>query len=139
MTMTGRCLCGAVTYKAEEVKTEFHACHCGMCRRWGGSPTFAAAAGSVEFEGEEHIGRYDSSDWAQRCFCKNCGTNLFYHLKPADMTLLWIGTFDDQSPFKMVGEIYIDSKPDGYSFEGEHGRMTEAEFLQSVGVEPPAG
>jgi hypothetical protein len=31
-------------------------------------------------------------------------------------------------------EIYIDSKPPGYAFSGEHTRLTEAEFLQFIGL-----
>ena len=137
MTMTGRCLCGAVSYKAEGVKTEHHACHCGMCRKWGGGPAFAAVVESIEFEGEEQIGHYDSSDWAERCFCKNCGTSLYYRLKESGHIVVWVGTFDDQSPFRLVGEIYVDHKPGGFDFAGDHPRMTEREFLESLGMEPP--
>ena len=39
------------------------------------------------------------------------------------------GTFDDPTPFKLAWEIFIDRKPDGYCFAGEHPRMTEAETL----------
>ena len=65
-----------------------------MCRRWNGGPALAAAIGSVEFEGAEHIRRYASSDWAERGFCGECGTNLLYFLKPARY-IMWMGAFDD--------------------------------------------
>jgi hypothetical protein len=126
--MTGKCLCGAVRFTATEVETEHHACHCGMCRRWsGGSPLFCAATKTATFEGEDKLGRFDSSDWAQRGFCKHCGTVLFYFLKPTQMYLMSVGAFDDQSPFKLVREIFIDRKPEGYAFSGDHPRWTEAE------------
>ena len=99
-----------------------------MCRRWsGGSSFFAAASDGVAFASEEALGRYDSSEWAQRGFCKRCGTTLFYFLKPASAYLISVGAFDDQSPFRLVREICIDQKPDGYAFAGDQERWSEAE------------
>lgn len=129
MTVTGRCLCGAVRFRAEGVETEHHACHCGMCRRWSGGPLFATPVAFITFEGEANVARYDSSDWAQRGFCKTCGTNLFYYFKPADKYIVSVGAFDDPKAFRLVGEIYIDHKPEGYAFAGDLPKQTEAEFL----------
>ena len=126
MAMTGKCLCGAVKFSAEGVTTNFSACHCGMCRRWSGAPFMAVRTKSVTFEGEEHIGRYVSSDWAERGFCKTCGTTLFYYLKPISKHMMSVGVFDDQTPFKMALEIFHDQKPEGYAFAGDHPRWTEA-------------
>jgi hypothetical protein len=88
---------------------------------------FAAAATDVVFEGAEQIGRYASSEWAERGFCKVCGSALFYFLKPAGMYMMSVGAFDDPSSFRLAREIFIDRKPDGYAFAGEHPRWTEAE------------
>lgn len=126
--MNGRCLCGAVTFSAEEVEVEHHACHCGMCRRWsGGSAFFAARTKSVTFHSEERLGRYRSSDWADRGFCTTCGTTLFYVLRPTQTYMMSVGAFDDPTPFRLVREIFVDRKPTGYAFAGEHERWTEAE------------
>jgi hypothetical protein len=123
MNGKGRCLCGAVKFEAMEIETEIHACNCSMCRRWNGSPALASTVGSVTFTGEENIERYPSSEWAERGFCKRCGTNLFYLYKPNTYNM-WIGSFDEQ-PFKLVGEIYCENKPNGYSFSGDHPRHKE--------------
>lgn len=131
---TGRCLCGAVTFKAESLDPHVHACHCGMCRRWSGGPALAAQVGNIVFDGEANISLYASSDWAERGFCAKCGTNLFYRVKENGMTMLWSGTLDDPSELTLAGEIYIDSKPPGYDFAGDHPRQTEAEFLESIGM-----
>ncbi len=133
MSMTGRCLCGAVSYTAEDVQQHVHTCHCSMCRRWSGGAAFAASVGSVTFEGEQHISRYDSSEWGARGFCHQCGSNLFFHVKPIDQYMLWVGTFDDSSGFSLTQEIYIDEKPAGYDFVGDHARLTGREFLASIG------
>ena len=82
--MKGGCLCGAVRFSAANVETAFEVCHCGMCRRWAGSPLFAATAERVTFENRDSLGVYDSSEWAARGFCSKCGSSLFYYLKPAD-------------------------------------------------------
>jgi hypothetical protein len=128
-TMSGRCLCSAVKFTAESVETHHHVCHCGMCRRWGGGPTFGASASGVKFEGETSITRYTSSEWAERGFCRQCGSHLFYFLKPANQYILFVGTFDDTRAFAIASEIYVDHKPPGYALVGDQSRLTEAEFL----------
>ena len=139
MSETGKCLCGAVSFTAEDVEHHFHACHCSMCRKWSGGPGFGVGVGSIELKGEEHLGAYKSSDWAERCFCKQCGTNLFYRMPETGMTVVWAGAFDDESKLKLTGEIYIDETPGGYAFAGDHPRQTGAEFMASLGIEgPPA-
>lgn len=132
MEASGHCLCGAVTYTAAGVDSDIHSCHCNICRRWSGGPAFVASVAKVAFEGEQNITRYDSSEWAERGFCNCCGTNLFYRLKEADHYILWMGTFDDQSAFRLAGEIYIDEKPATYDLAGEHPRLTGEEFMASL-------
>jgi hypothetical protein len=127
--MSGHCLCSAVKYTAEQVETHHHVCHCGMCRRWAGGPVFGASASGVVFDGEQNISRYASSEWAERGFCRQCGSHLFYFLKPASQYILCVGSFDDAAAFALSGEIYIDHKPSGYALAGHHPRLTEAEFL----------
>ena len=80
MSATGKCLCGAVTFTAQDVENHIHACHCRMCRAWTGGPLLGATVGEITFTGEDHIKRYTSSEWAERGFCDQCGSTLFYHL-----------------------------------------------------------
>lgn len=126
----GQCQCGAVTFTAEEVNTEFGACHCRMCQRWSGGIFLATTARGTDFDGEEHISRYRSSDWAERGFCSKCGTHLFYHVVKSGEYVMCVGTFDDQSEFTLAMEIFVDRKPAGYSLAGDHPRLTEAETLE---------
>jgi len=132
MNATGRCLCGRTSFAAQDVDPHVHACHCTTCNRWNGGPGFAAGAGSVTFEGTEHIRRFDSSEWAERGFCTHCGSHLFYRLKAQDHYILCLGAFDDPTPFSLTGEIFIDEKPAAYDLAGEHQRLTGAEFLASM-------
>jgi hypothetical protein len=126
---TGKCLCGAVRYSATNVEAHHHACHCSMCRRWAGGPVMAANVESVRFEGEESIARYGSSNWAERGFCRKCGSHLFYYLVPFQQYMMCVGTFDAPAEFTLASEIFVDEKPAGYAFEGEHPRLTGAEAV----------
>jgi hypothetical protein len=132
MNVTGRCLCGAVNFSARNVEPEIHACHCHTCQRWFGGPALGVSAGSVEFDGREHVATFDSSEWAERGFCARCGSSLFYRLKAHDQYVLFTGTFDSQDGITLAGEIFIDAKPPGYDFAGDHARLTGEQFWQSL-------
>ena len=129
-SMTGGCLCGEVRFTASDVETSYHACHCGMCRRWAGGPLFATTVGEVHFENDDALAIYESSKWAERGFCSQCGSNLFYRLKDSHAYFMSVGAFDDAAPFTLVGEVYIDHHPGGYKFAGDLSQMTEADVLK---------
>jgi len=58
----GSCLCGAVSLSTTSMNPHVAACHCSMCRKWGGGPLLAVECESdVSFKGEENIGIYQSS------------------------------------------------------------------------------
>lgn len=127
----GQCLCGAVKFTAKETRNSVGVCHCGMCRRWGGGPLMAVSCGKeVEFEGEVNIAVYNSSDWAERGFCRKCGSHLFYRLKGVNEHQLPAGLFDNQESFKFRLQLFIDRKPSFYSFASKTREMTEAEVIE---------
>lgn len=134
MDKTGSCLCGAVKYKATGLKAEMGSCHCSMCRKWSGGPALSVQPEALEIEGKDAITTYSSSKWAERAFCKHCGSNLFYKVKNPEIHVLWAGSLDDLDGLSLGSEIYIDHKPEGYAFAGDHPRLTEKEFLKSIGV-----
>ena len=127
----GRCLCGAVKFTAESANNSVAACHCGMCRRWGGGPLMAVSCGTeVAFEGEENITVYNSSDWAERGFCKKCGSHLFYRLKGNNEHQMPAGLFDNQGSFNFDLQVFIDIRPSFYSFANQTNEMTEADVIE---------
>ncbi len=123
---SGGCLCGAVRFTAE-VGEEFTACHCDMCRRWGGGPGMGIHGHAVHFEGAENIARYRSSDWAERGFCRICGSSLFYKMFEDEKYELILGALDDQEGLVMTRQIYIDQKPGHYEFANKTSTLTGAE------------
>ena len=142
---TGGCLCGAVRYRLGEAPTAFGACHCAMCRKFTGGVEFGLQVppGGVTWEGEENIGTYASSDWAERGFCRICGSSLFWRLTapgPMEgMLSLSAGSLDSMEGLSFDVEVYIDAKPDIYAFAGERRRMTEAEVMAMVAASAPDG
>ena len=127
--MKGSCLCGAVTITAPDA-IHMHACHCGMCRRWGGGPLLSVNCGpDVQIAGEDKVTVFKSSDWAERAFCSRCGTHLYYRFVPANNYALSIGLFEDGSAFEFAQQIYIDRKPALYSFADQTEVLTEAEVI----------
>jgi len=134
----GNCLCGAVEFNVAIVSHHVGACHCSMCRRWGGGPLMAIDCGTdVVFQGEANITVYDSSEWAERGFCSKCGSHLFYRLKQSGQHIMPAGLFDDQDGFVFDHQVFIDNKPDYYSFANETDDMTEAEVVAKYA--PPEG
>ena len=126
--MKGTCLCGSIEIVAE-TKNEVGLCHCSMCRRWSGGPMFAVHCGSnVQFNGGIPA-KYKSSDWAERGFCPNCGTHLFYHLVPTNEYILPAGVFQDEV-FQLSNEIFIDEKPAFYEFSNKTHKMTGKEVFE---------
>ena len=126
----GNCLCGAVGIKAKDVPQKTGTCHCSMCRKWHGGPGFSVPCGpDLEFTGQENITIFDSSSWAQRGFCKQCGTHLFYKLKQTGLHMVSTSLFDNIKDFIFDHQYYIDQKPEYYSFADETDNLTEAEVM----------
>ena len=129
-------MCGAVRFDARNVPDTYGICHCESCRRWTGSALLEVSIKTEDltWQGVEHIATIASSDWAERAWCKKCGTNLYFvHTKQDQWfgsTDLPIGIFDDPSGFTLTHEIFVDAKPDSFAYVGEtHKRLTRAEVV----------
>lgn len=136
----GGCLCGAVRFDVELPESSFSICHCGMCRRWGGGPFEAAHCRDPHFAKEDGLSWYRSSDWGERGFCNRCGTSLFWRLadKTKGMMAVSVESLDDNADLSLLHHIYVDHKPDRYEFADDRPRLTEAEFLGSMGFGSPS-
>ncbi len=91
---TGGCQCGQVRFTVTGSLGRAVLCHCQMCQRATGN-TFAplVTARDVVFAGQPR--RFASSDVAERGFCRDCGTPLFYAPTGADVIEPMIGALDD--------------------------------------------
>lgn len=130
---TGRCLCGTVRFEARELG-RFGVCHCEQCQRWAGSALFGvhvAEAAMTITEGEDSIGTYRSSDWASRSFCSRCGAALWYRFDKgrdgAGDYEVPVGVLDRRDELNLTRELFHDEKPDCWSLDGDHERLTSAQ------------
>lgn len=126
----GSCLCGAVRVLVTKSSNSVGVCHCKTCRTWGGGPLFAVDCGTeVTFSSEDHITVFQSSDWAERGFCRTCGSHLFYRLRQNGHYILPVGLLEDGSAWNFDHQVFIDEKPDFYAFANETKDMTGAELF----------
>lgn len=124
------CLCGAVSIVAEQVDPKFTVCHCQSCRTWGSGPFFAVKCGTnVVIEGNDKVKEYQSSSWASRGFCTECGTHLFYKLKATGEYNMPVGLFSKLTGLAMDMQYFSDLRPSYYCFENETKEMTSAEIM----------
>jgi hypothetical protein len=127
--MKGHCLCGAVQLTARD-NPQMDACHCSMCRRWGGGPFLTVHGGTdVQIAGSGHVRAYRSSDWAERGFCGTCGSHLYYKLLPTGEYVMPAGLFQDGPDFHFHEQIFIDEKPASYEFANATPKLTGAEVF----------
>ena len=131
---SGQCMCGAVSFTAQAVSGEFGACYCDMCRRWAGSAMIGVflERARVDVTGAENIAVFKSSDWAERAFCKVCGSGLWYHVTEGDHAAyisVPIGLFDDTSGLTLAREYFIDKRPEALNFPEGRTQLTEAETI----------
>ncbi|WP_199610792.1 GFA family protein [Flocculibacter collagenilyticus] len=125
--VSGSCLCGAVNITANHVDNKVGVCHCNMCRKWGGGPFLAVDCGvNVTFNDDAPLTIYASSEWAERGFCKACGTHLFYRLKESHKYIMPVGLFNDFNA-ELDHQIFIDEKPAFYDFANKTTMMTGEE------------
>lgn len=135
MTVTqtkGQCHCGAVQFEGVGPIKGVDACHCATCRRLNGGPYMGVGFhDGITLTQSESLKWYDSSDWARRGFCGECGTSLFYNLKGSVFTSVSSSCLDMPAGFSIGREYFIDEKPDFYDLAGERPRLTGAEAFAS--------
>ena len=135
-TKTGGCLCGAVRFVARNVPRTYGLCHCPMCRRWTGSALVEVSVktSDITWDGAEHIATRKTSDWAERAWCRECGTGLYFRQTRQDEwfgeTDLPLGIFDDPNGFDLSYENYVDHAPEGFRLaDCGQKRLTRADVL----------
>lgn len=130
-TRTGSCLCGAVRYAAATDAAVLGACACDQCRRHTGSLLvgLGVMADAVRWNGGPAT--YASSDWAERGFCRDCGSTLFYRVTAGPMagyTSLAAGTLDDLTGLALGHEYFADACT-AYRLAGDHARISRADTI----------
>lgn len=95
--LAGGCQCGAVRYALYAAPVRGNICHCRMCQRASGN-YFAAFTGVKREDfawtkGEPAV--FKSSAIAERGFCRDCGTPLFFRYLETKRIAVTIGSLDE--------------------------------------------
>jgi len=115
--ITGRCLCGSVTYSVAADPVIQAVCHCTDCQRQTGNPfsvlvgvpraAFHVEGGTIASfatTGEDHGGD------TERRFCSACGSPVFSFAAVApELTFIKAGSLDDASWLEPAVEAWTSS------------------------------
>lgn len=127
--MEGQCLCGAMKFSCKGETLGVAVCHCKQCREWTSSRFMAAYyPEGVEFESDATLKWYQSSDFAERGFCSNCGSTLFFR-RIGDKTGMNVAAGSmEEANHEIVAHAWADAKPDWYGFTDMTPRLEASEF-----------
>ncbi|WP_417458186.1 GFA family protein [Kordiimonas sp.] len=109
---TGGCLCGAVRYEVAGPLRDIVNCHCSMCQKLHGSfgAHTKALKKNIKITRDDGLGFYKTSDVAERGYCRECGSSLFWQPFDLDATGILAGSLDDASGLKTMGHIFTGEK-----------------------------
>ena len=126
MSLTGKCLCGAISYVIDNRPAVTGVCHCKNCQRQAGSAFSTLAGVPVS---ELHIAGTpklytdpdtNSGNTVKRFFCGDCGSPIYSAVQSSpDIVYLNTGTLDDNDTFEPQFHVWCSTKqnwfdiPDG--------------------------
>ncbi len=115
----GSCLCGAIRLSINTFDRDVVACHCRQCRKQSGHFVAATRAANTDLhiEGEEQLRWYSATPEAERGFCRECGSLLFWRVKDSAHTSIMAGCLDSPTGLKLSHHIYVDDKGDYYGVD----------------------
>jgi hypothetical protein len=133
---TGRCLCGAVSYRVDGELEPVVLCHCEDCRRWHGHiGAFAAAARdrlAISDDGDalRWYAAPTSDARARRGFCARCGSSLFWDAPDHASISIAAGSLDAPTGVRVVSHWFASRPGDYYDVPDDglphHGRSGAA-------------
>lgn len=113
---TGRCLCGAVSFKVAGEPIATRVCWCRDCQHLSANGTVnmlvPAEALIVSGPLSEHTKKADSGNEVTRQFCSSCGTHLFAKSSARpQFRVVRTGNLDEPSSVHPVMNIWTSSAP----------------------------
>jgi hypothetical protein len=120
--LRGRCACGAVQYSLRSDPYDTGWCHCRLCQRVSGSGgmvfTTVPVADYVIEQGQDQVGRFQSTPFGERSYCKACGSPLTIHVRhQADEVDVTVGTLEDPGSVAPAFHLYASEAPPWVSLE----------------------
>ena len=120
----GQCLCGKVRFEVSGNLGDVRLCYCELCRRANGTAFSANVRVPIAsyklLSGRELIREYESSPGAFRAFCSICGSPVFARVTSDPTTIrVRLGTLARSAEATVTAHVWVRSKPDWYSIEGD--------------------
>jgi len=114
---SGACECGAVQYEVSGVLRKVVYCHCGQCRRTSGHYVAATACATeqLQIKKDEGLTWYRSSEFAQRGFCNECGSSIFWRPDHGEYVAIMAGTLELPTGLVSREHIHVDDASDYYT------------------------
>lgn len=122
-TRKGNCLCGAVSFETVIEEPHFHVCHCETCRKWG-APAMACPVKSITVKNGSSLKHFSSSEYAERGFCGDCGSHLYWRMKDGSYNAVHIGVLHNSEDLLFQTQLFVDAKPDNYSYANDTAMIT---------------
>ena len=117
--ISGKCLCGDVSFTVDGPLGRAAACHCGQCRKQSGHywASSSAALSDVTINGP--VSWYEASKMAKRGFCPKCGSFLFWKAHDEDDLSFSLGALDEPTGLNLACHIFVADKGDYYEIADE--------------------
>lgn len=113
--LTGRCLCGAVTLRAESAATTAHECHCTQCRRQSGHVWAYVSLPRAALRLEGPVGTHAHTEKAVRGFCTICGSFLYWARNGEDRIDISAGLLDRPTGLHLGKPSFAGNRGDYYA------------------------
>ncbi|MBS1269264.1 MAG: hypothetical protein MAG794_00212 [Gammaproteobacteria bacterium] len=119
LELTGGCACGAVRFEASGLMRPVIACHCETCRRTSGHYWAATQAYEDDFRliKDRGLKWFESSDFARRGFCAECGSSLFFQRHDSNRISIAGGSLDSPTGLREVEHICTSEAGDYYRID----------------------
>jgi hypothetical protein len=114
MSVTGSCLCGAVSFEVIGDFESLYLCHCKRCQKDTGSAhasnLFSSSVKLIWKTGEDRVKTYElPSTKHVKSFCSNCGSALPSLQMNNQLVVVPAGSLDQDMSMKPTAHIFISS------------------------------
>lgn len=119
--VNGSCLCGQVSFDLIGALRPVVYCHCQQCRKTSGHFVAASAVNNenLKMVTDAGLAWYRSSDLAERGFCKECGSSIFWRPTHGRYICVMAGALESPTGTEACEHIYTDDAGDYYSIDDD--------------------
>ena len=114
--LTGGCACGTVRYRIDAEPYDTGWCHCRICQRVSGSGGMVFTTAALRHfhieQGEERLGKFASTPFGERGYCRDCGSPLTIHVRhqPGEIDIA-AASLDDPDAVAPAFHLYAGLAP----------------------------